>query len=80
MKISSLRCAALMVEDGAFNHKIDYVTISKGIQIALLVQKVWHFVEFFYWWSFSGEGSASAACATGLLYIVIPKIVMIFEI
>ena len=24
-------------------------------------------VDFAYWWSFSGEGSASAACAAGLL-------------
>ena len=42
---------------------------SKGIQIALLVQKLCDFnelVNFAYWWSFSGEGSASAACIAGL--------------
>ena len=27
MKISLRRCLALLVEDGAFSHKIDYVTI-----------------------------------------------------
>ena len=31
MKISLLRRHALMVEDGAFSHKIDYVTIFKEI-------------------------------------------------
>ena len=45
MKISLRRHHALMVEDGAFSHKKDYVT--KGIQIALLVQKLWQF--FFEW-------------------------------
>ena len=46
-------------------------TAPKGIQIALLVQSYGDFaerVDFFYWWSFSGEGSASAACAAGLFF------------
>ena len=43
----------------------------KGIQIALLVQKLPNFaelVDFAYLWSFSGEGSASAACTAGLFW------------
>ena len=56
-----------MVEDGVFSHKIDYVTvlleilISKGIQIALLVNSYGNFaewVDFANWLSFSGGGSA----------------------
>ena len=44
----SLRRHALMVEDGAFSHKIDHVTIFKKIlnlkgQIALLGQKLRQF-------------------------------------
>ena len=47
MKIFLGRRRTLMVDDGAFSHKIDYITffrrikISKGIQIALLFQKLW---------------------------------------
>ena len=46
VKISLRRHHALMVEDGAFSHKIDYskffrrFEISKGIQITLMVQKL----------------------------------------
>ena len=50
-------------------------TAPKGIQIALLVQSYGDFaerVDFFYWWSFSGEGSAPAACAAGLFFLVLP--------
>ena len=43
-----------MIEDAAFSHKIDYVTIFQGIQIALLVQNLW--VDFAHWWSFIGKG------------------------
>ena len=61
-----------MVEDGAFSHKIDYITIFKGIlnlkgdqNHITGVFAGW--VVFAYWWSFISEGSASAACAAGLL-------------
>ena len=35
MKISLLRRLALMVEDGAFSHKIDYVTFKKKLNLKL---------------------------------------------
>ena len=43
VKISLQRRHALMVEVGAFSHKIDYVTILKGIKFALLVWKLQKF-------------------------------------
>ena len=56
---------ALIVKDGAFSYKIDYVTIFRkflnGIKIASLVQELRPFclwVDFAIWWSFSGQGSA----------------------
>ena len=52
----------------------------KGLQIALLVRKLRRFCwmgGFVYWWSFSGEGSASAACAAGFFLY---KEVTIFKI
>ena len=72
VKISLRRRHALMVEDGAFSHKIDYVTIFK--EILNLEGLYWfksygdfaEWVNFAYWWSFSSKGSASAACAAGL--------------
>ena len=69
-KISLRRRHALMVADG---HKIEYVyifrrfQILKSLHIALLVPKLPRFclmVDFDYWWSSSGEVSASAACAS----------------
>ena len=61
-----------MVEDNAFGHKIDYVTIVKDI--LNLEGHYWfksygdfaEWVDFAYRWSFIGKGSASAACAAGL--------------
>ena len=43
VKISLWRRHALMVGDGASSHKIDYVIILKGIQMALLVQELRQF-------------------------------------
>ena len=71
-----------MVEDGAFSHKIGYVTIFKEIlnleghpncitssTVTAILLNGWILA---YWWSFSGEGSASAACAAGLFQIDSP--------
>ena len=65
-----------MVEDGTLSHKIDYITIFKeiwnlkGHQNCITGLKVTTFfdewVDFAYWWHFSGEGSAPAASAAGL--------------
>ena len=48
-----------MVEDGAFSHKIDYVTTTK---FEFLTFKSYggfaEWVDFAYWWSFSRGGSA----------------------
>ena len=67
-----------MVEDGAFSRKIDYGTIFKeiinlegypnhitGSKVTAILLTGWIFA---YWWSFSGEGSASAACAAGFFF------------
>ena len=67
-----------MVEDGAFSHKIDYVTIFKeilnleghpnciaGSKVTGILLNGW-ILPPKNGWSFSGEGSASAACAPGL--------------
>ena len=64
-KISLRRGHALMVEDGAFSHKIVYVRFFRRflIQIALLVQKLRQFSK---WVDLHWEGSAPAACAAGL--------------
>ena len=71
-----------MVEDGAFCHKVGYVFkffldilnpaghlnhITGSKVTAIFVE----WVDFSYWWIFSGEGSASAACATGL-FLTLP--------
>ena len=52
-----------MVEDGAFSHKIDYVTIfweilnPEGHPNRITGSKVFsEWVDFAYWWSFSDEG------------------------
>ena len=53
-----------MVEDGAFSHKIDYVAIVLKI-LNLAGHHYWfksygdfaEWVDFTYWWSFSGGGS-----------------------
>ena len=76
VKISLRRRHALIVEDGAFSHKIDYITIFEEI-LSLKVHPnclagwwtVGKWEDFAYWWSFSGEGCASAACAPGLFFI-----------
>ena len=67
MKISLRRRHALMVEDGAFSHKIYYITIFKetlnlkGDQNHITgIFAGW--VVFAYLWSFISEGSASADC------------------
>ena len=67
-----------MVEHGAFSHKIDYITIFKeilnlqGHPNRINCFKSYgdfaEWVEFAYSWSFSGEGSAFAACAAGLFH------------
>ena len=66
-----------MVEDWTFSHKIDYITIFWEI---LNPEGFWYWfksygdfsewVDFAYWWSFSGEGSAPAAGAAGLFIIL----------
>ena len=60
-----------MVEYGAFSHKIDYVTNFKEILHYHYRFKSYdnfaEWVDFAYWWTFSGERSESAACAAGLL-------------
>ena len=64
VKISLWHRHALMVEDGAFSNKRDYVTFLKmGIQIALTVLKLWR-----YCWmgGFSIRKGMSAACEAGL--------------
>ena len=61
MKIYLLRRHALIVEDGAFSHKIDYVTTFKEI-LNLETHPNRNFaelVDFACWWSFSGEGFVS---------------------
>ena len=76
MKISLLRHHALMVADVAFSYKIDYVRflfyILKGIQSALLVQKLLQFCwmgGFCLLVEHHWEGSAPSACAAGLFTI-----------
>ena len=63
----------IMVEDGAFSHKIDYVTIFQEIlnPEAHPNRSTGSKVTMNRWiclleWGFSGEGSVSAACAEGL--------------
>ena len=68
-----------MVENGPFSHKIDYVTIfledsksRRAFKSQYWFESYGNFAELVdlaYWWSFSGEGSASAACAAGLFII-----------
>ena len=67
---------ALIIEDGAFSHKIDYVTIFFGDSKSQTAFKshYWfksycdfaEWVDLAYWWSFSGKGPVSAASAAGL--------------
>ena len=69
-----------MVKDGAFSHKIDYVTVFKEILNleahsncitgSKVTGKFAEWMDFAYWWSFSGEGSTSAACTPGLFYLL----------
>ena len=59
VKISLQRRHALMVEDGTYSHKIDYVIIYWFKSYGNFAECV----DFAYWWSFSSEGSASADCA-----------------
>ena len=67
MKISIRRRHAKIVEDGAFIHKIDYVAIlRRGHYWFESNGDFAEWVDFAYWKSFSGEESASAACAAGL--------------
>ena len=57
-----------MVEDGAFSHKIDYVTIFLGDSKSQRASNLHYWfksynnfaewVDFAYWWSFSGGRSA----------------------
>ena len=69
MEISLWCCHTLIVvENGAFSHKIDYVTIFKEILNLKSYSDLAEWVDFAYWLSFSGEGPASAACTAGLLY------------
>ena len=68
MKISLRRRHALIVDNGAFIHKIDYVTMFFGDSKSRLAFKSLNgfnrygnfaeWVDFAYWWSFSGGGSA----------------------
>ena len=69
-----------MVEDGAFNNKIDYVTIFKEVLNleahsncftgSKVTGNIAEWMDFAYWWSFSGEGSTSEACAADLFYLL----------
>ena len=48
-----------MVEDSAFSHKIDYVrhpNCTAGSKVTAIDFAEW--MDFAYWWSFSGGGSA----------------------
>ena len=60
-KISLWRRPALMVEDGAFSHKIDYIKVfykilnPNGHPNRITGSKVT--VDFAHWWSFSDRGS-----------------------
>ena len=74
-----------MVEDGAFSHKIAYVfkeiqnleghpNRTTGSKVLAILLYGWIFA---YWWSFSGEGSASAACAAGLFLYSLQAIYMV---
>ena len=77
MKISLGRRRALTVVDGAFSHKIDYVTIfweilkPEGHPYRISGSKVTAILLIGWILSICGassEGSAPAACAAGLLY------------
>ena len=35
-------------------------------------------MDFAYWWRFSGEGSATAACAAGLCFFVLSFTIILF--
>ena len=75
-ELSLQRRHTLMVEDGAFSHKVDYVTIFKEIrnlkgQLNCITGSKFtanfdEWVDFAYWRSFSSEGSASAASKADL--------------
>ena len=57
MKISLRRRHALTVADGAFSHKIDYVTIFKKIlNPEEHPNRNTEWVDFAAWWSFIGKG------------------------
>ena len=59
-----------MVADGAFSHKIDYVTrASKLLNWFKSYSDLNELVDFAYWWSFIRKGSAPAACAAGLFFV-----------
>ena len=63
-----------MVEDGAFSHIMCYNFLGDSKSQRTSKSHYWfkrdgdfaEWVDFAYWWSFSGKGSASAACAAGL--------------
>ena len=67
-----------MVRDEPFSHKKEYVTIVLGDSRRASKLQYWFksygdfekLVDFSYWWSFSGEGSVSAACAAGCFCII----------
>ena len=79
MKISLRGRHALVVADGASSHKIDYCYNFLENSKYQSASKLHHWfksygdfdkwVDFAYWWSFSGEGAASATCAAGLFFI-----------
>ena len=77
MKISLRRPRAPMVDDEAFIHKIDYVKfflqILKGIQIALLVQKLWPFCwigVFCLFVELHWEGSARSLRSSFFFFLI----------
>ena len=67
VQISLQRHHALMVKDGAFRHKIGYVTFFGDSKILRASKSHYWFkslvdfdewMDYAYWWRFSGEGSA----------------------
>ena len=70
MKLSLRRRHALTVADGAFSHKIDYVTIFQEIVNPKSKSHYWfksygnfaELVDFAHRWSFIGKGLHLQAC------------------
>ena len=77
MKLSLRRRHALMVEDGAFSHKIDNVAIvgdfksRRASKLHYWFKSYGKWVDLAYWWSFIGGGSAINGATPSSLFISI---------